>query len=223
MPRPIAILFFLSFSFHFCFGQISISTDSIYVESTANNPGFGNILLYNDYDEPKTIIWERDIICITEPWESYVMDENIAYAPPVGTYQLSIEPGDSTPLFVFILDQQMEGQAIIDLKLNVEGSDDSLATPRFYFNTTSCLTSTNDLAISNAIQFWPNPSRQYLSIESPIPTKVTIRNSLGQVVKYLFIREFESIDISTLRNGFFNLQFFDDEGNHLITRKFLKQ
>lgn len=194
----------------------------MYIESTMTSPGYGLVILYNNYDEEKTIVWERNINCISDSWLTYVQDEMLAYAPVVFTYQLPLAAGDSTFLLVNILDQGMPGEAIIELKLRESDQEECFASPRFYFNIEACLTTTETLDQAMWIKTGPNPSRDYLFVESPQEIHLNFFNAKGQMLKRVPAFGVQQIDISMFESGLYYMTIKNDAGKILDTRKLLK-
>ena len=222
MPKYLLILLCLIVTQWNLSAQITTSTDSMYIESTMTSPGYGLVILYNHYDEEKTIVWERNIDCISDTWLVYIQDEMIAYAPPVFTYQLPLAAGDSTFLLVSILDQGMPGEAIVELNLRESDQEEFFASTRFYFNIEACLTATETLDQAVDIKIGPNPSRDYLFVESPQIIHMEFFNANGQMLKKVTAFGTQQIDINTFESGLYYMTLKDDTGKILDTRKLLK-
>ena len=85
------------------------------------------------------------------------------------------------------------------------------------------LTNTNVVDLAEAIEFFPNPTSQFLNIQATIEVKtILISNMLGQEVKMISSPQLEtSINVSDLANGVYTISFITEQG--VWTKEFVKQ
>ncbi len=85
-------------------------------------------------------------------------------------------------------------------------------------------TSTNTIQLAQ-VKVYPNPASDYLIIENPDNELAIARitNAYGQLVKTVSLQRNQKIEVQDLANGFYFIQFQNEENQVIGTTRFIKQ
>jgi hypothetical protein len=165
----------------------------------------------NELPVVKQLVWVRNIIEITEDWESAICDKNACYLPIVSTMEFTLGPLEENILDVHVYPGGNDGYAIIEVIVTDKSDDENTVTGTYYFNrTVSSLTSER---LTNNIKMFPNPAsnRVYLE-EAGKVHQVEIFNMKGDRVHYSLLSGGNQLDVSGLITGSYIIRMYDGKG-----------
>ncbi len=160
--------------------------------------------------------WERNIIQITEGWETAVCDKNACYTPGVGTRQFEMAAQEEGTMDIHVYPNGVEGQAIIEITVTDTEDANSQAVGLYYFNTTPNST----LEVEKVkLRVYPNPSQGLFTVSNnSIADRVVIYNVAGRPVREFNHNNNKWYDITDLPRGTYFVRILDETKQTLVTR-----
>ncbi len=202
---------------------IVVAPDSVYM--TVASDVFevvGHAEWINTSDIAVTYQWTRQVQCKPTEWQSLICDENACYLPATHTNDITLEPGDTSKMDVHIRPNGVNGTAIVFVELYDIANPSNVVVTKFYYNTTTCTTGTNDVAIAQA-QLSPNPAATQFSIEEqPIEVKnVAIYSLQGQLIKSFAANSSARYDVADVAVGAYVVRTSGNDGSTLSVSRLM--
>ena len=143
--------------------QITITPIPVVVEGVAADAfeGIGHSTVKNLAGQLKSFTWERNVLEITDGWESAVCDKNQCYLPHVNSMSFELGPAEEGLLDVHVYPMGVEGSAVIEVTVTDDNNANQNATGVYYFNTTP--SGTLDVQ-RDRFRVYPNPSNGIFSL-----------------------------------------------------------
>lgn len=122
--------------------------------------------------------------------------------------------------------QTMGGTQVTTLKfkstsLGFGGGFTTSATVGGIYKYTGTLLSTDTFSANSKLAIWPNPAQNFIQFSGADVSKVQVTDLLGKQVLSQNVTIEKTLDVSTLTNGMYLVQAWDDNGA-VSTLKFLK-
>lgn len=163
--------------------------------------------LKNESEDTVTVSWKRNIIELTDGWETAVCDRNLCYLPTFEETSaetdtnLELLPGEESNFDIHVYPNGIEGAAIVDLIATDINDPNNTITGRYTFNQTT--TNTQFVTKSN-IKIYPNPSAQYISLtDATAVERLMVYNIVGRAVSSFRVDSSNQYDISNLPIGIY--------------------
>lgn len=190
--------------------DLDVSIPDIVAYSTVTNESTFNV----NYE------WVRTEIEITEGWTSAVCDKNQCYLYFVDSQEFSLAPGEEGTLDVHIYPDNIEGAAIIEVKVTDISNPDNTDTGLYLFNNTLGTAE----RLTNAIKIYPNPAPNELFIENPVEVElIEFYDIRGKLHLSSQVNGSMSIDISSLSSGNYIVRMWNENNDQVSTNLLMKQ
>lgn len=176
----------------------------------------------NKIPQLRNFKWTRNVIEMTDGWESAVCDQIQCYIPSVGEREIEIGPNASSVLDVHIYpNRQYTGYALIEMKVAYASDPNTNAFAYYIFD--SELSSTKELSHFQ-IEVYPNPSAGLFTVEDPTQVIHSLRvfDLAGKQLMNLEKGERQWINLSKLDAGNYWIQMMDKNGSALGTKMISK-
>jgi hypothetical protein len=86
------------------------------------------------------------------------------------------------------------------------------------FNTFNSATGLEESGRQTSFNFFPNPASEQLILETKQPTRITLQNSLGQIIMEILVNGKQSLSIQGIRAGIYFLQSSTETHKLLIVK-----
>jgi hypothetical protein len=189
----------------------SVNADSFEVK--------GKAILRNTASQTKRLVWQRNIVNMTNGWQALVCDINQCWtsAVSISPDTIVLAPNGTSNLDVYIRPNHISGAATIELKVTEVGNTTNTLTGRYLFSPTTGLRDYSKG--STGISIYPNPTTDYfmLSDHNDLIDKVVIYNIIGRQVKsYKAVDNFKYM-IYDLPEGIYIIRLLNGQGNTVKT------
>jgi len=189
--------------------DLDVSIADIVAYSTVTNESSFNV----NYE------WVRTEVEITEGWTSAVCDKNQCYLWFVDSQEFSLSPGEEGTLDVHVYPDDLEGAAIIEVKVTDVSNPNNTDTGLYLFNNTL---GTSE-RLSNAIALYPNPAEDQLFLENPDKVEfIEIYDIHGKVHLTSQVNGSASIDVSNLSSGNYIVRMWNANNEQVSTNLLMK-
>ena len=209
------LLYFAPFSL---FSQLSFNPNPVVVEDVASDDfeGVGDGFLIHEGSAEITVVWERNVIEITDGWDNAVCDKNQCYLPTVGTKQFIIGPNESANMDIHAYPNSLEGSAIIELIAKQVDDTSNVASCVYYFNATP----NGTIEINKEYYaIFPNPAKEAFTIKGDNNIdQVIIFNAAGKNIKTVQYEYNKWYDLGDVSNGTYFVRLTDKKGKLLATK-----
>lgn len=174
--------------------------------------------LKNTGDSERTVVWEKNIIEKTEEWDIAICDINNCYFPSVNSKSIILASNAESNIDVHAYPNQVEGYAIVEVKMYDSADTTVQVTGHYYFNYDP--NSSEEVTSGKKITLFPNPTRSTFALkeQTKATSEVIVINLLGQEMKRFDATIERSFDISTLPKGNYLVQVVDKEGRTQVTK-----
>ena len=195
---------------------ISGTTDDwdIVASSMVNNLSGNNL----------NLIWKRTNVNTPPEWKTAICDNNVCHGSSTDSFQFSLTAGSSGQLLVHFFLYNTPGNGSIQLTVYEVGNSSNMTTATY--DASAILAGINDGIIGEKISYFPNPAKNFLTVQFPTDYLETVElfNILGVRIKSFKTNGSNSLKISLteLSSGIYFLRFRNDEGK-VITRNFVKE
>ena len=190
--------------------DLDVSIPDIVAYATVTNESSFNV----NYE------WVRTEIEITEGWTSAVCDKNQCYLYFVDSQEFSLAPGEEGTLDVHIYPDNLEGAAIIEVKVTDIANPNNTDTGLYLFNNTLGTAE----RLSNALAVYPNPAVNQVFIENPGEVEyVEFFDIKGSMHLSKQINGNASIDISELAKGNYVVRMWNSSNQQISTNLLMKE
>jgi len=203
------LLLFLTFSVYLS-AQVTLkltepesSKTALSTEDDVTAKGF----IKNESDQTITVMWKRNVVQLTDGWDTAVCDKNLCYTPTYGETSeadgtnLVLAAGEESNFDIHVYPNGIEGTAIVELTATDVSNAENTVTGTFTFNQeTSTSTSTFSIA-KPSIKIYPNPTTNYISLSNEEYVKrLAIYNIVGRRVKLFnanYSNQYNVVDLPT--------------------------
>lgn len=158
-----------------------------------------------------TVKWERNVISLSDGWDTSVCDLHKCYGPDTGSSPenrpIVLAPGSTSNLDIYIYPNNVVGAAEIDVTITDLANGDNVLTGKYNIDTT---TPTSELFSKDDIQIFPNPAINAFQIKNDrLVRRVKIYNIIGKEVNnYSHIRGAQ-YDVVSYQKGIYIIRLFD--------------
>ncbi len=189
------------------------------------NDRAGHAVMTNNTNTTKTYLWERTILCSEGALEIRFCDWTGCYLPLVGEAEFTLEGNQSgaMDLHVILEDENVEGSALVEVKVTEVGNDTNTTTIVYEYN--ACTPSAvEDIEAATAIQLFPNPVKETFTLtENDVVDQVIVYDLLGKQIKAFNAADSNQYDISEFTPGIYMAKLLGDDKATLKTIKLLKR
>lgn len=223
------LLLFLFFSFSLS-AQVTLtltepdgSTTALSTDEDITAKGF----LKNESDDTLTIMWKRNIIKLTDGWETAVCDKNLCYLPFYGETSeadgthLILAPGEESNFDIHVYPNGNEGEAIVELTATDISNAENTVTGTFNFNQMS----TSTFSIQQPeIKIFPNPTTNYISLtDNHSVERLVIYNIVGRPVKLFDANRSNYYNVADLPTGMYLVRLMGEKDKTIKTVRLSKK
>ncbi len=162
--------------------QLTFTPDTIRVDDV--HPGdfeqVGYATVYNAGADTVTIRWIREIVQLTEGWQTAVCDRNFCHDPVVESEEVVVPAGDSTNMDVHVYPQGVKGTAAVRVSVvDLENPEDTL---RAVYLFSGALVDVNEVP-SIIVGLFPNPATEWFTVEAhPAAARIEVLTLEGKQV-----------------------------------------
>lgn len=199
------------------------STTALSTDEDITAKGF----LKNESDDTITVKWKRNIVKLTDGWETAVCDKNLCYLPFYGETSeedgtnLVLAPGEESNFDIHVYPNGVEGEAIVDLTATDVNDANNTVTGRFGFNQISTSTHSID---RQAIKVFPNPTTNFISLtEADQVERLVIYNIVGRPVKLFNANYSNQYNVSDLPTGMYLVRLMGNDDKTIKTVRLSKR
>ena len=192
------------------------------VNSTVHPDSFeirGKATLKNTSSQIKRVVWQRNIVSMTNGWQSLVCDINQCWTSGVSASPdtIVLAANGTSNLDAYIRPNQISGSATIELKATEVGNSTNSVTGRYLFTTT---TNTREVSkSSNSFKIYPNPTTDYfmLNDDGDVVSRVVIYNIIGRQVRSYNVVDNYKYSVNDLPEGIYIVRLLNNSGNTVKT------
>lgn len=223
------LLFFLTFSIYLS-AQVTLkltepegSTTALSSEDDVTAKGF----IKNESDQTITVKWKRNVVQLTDGWDTAVCDKNLCYTPTYGETSeadgtnLVLAAGEESNFDIHVYPNGLEGSAIVELTATDVTNAENTVTGTFNFNQET--TSTFSLAKPD-IKIYPNPTVNYISLSNEeYVERLAIYNIVGRRVKLFNANYSNQYDVVDLPTGMYLVRLIGENDKTIKTVRLSKK
>jgi len=229
--KQILLLFFLTFSFYLS-AQVTLkltepegSTTALSTEEDVVAKGF----IKNESDNTITVKWKRNIVQLTDGWDTAVCDKTLCYQPAYGETSeadgtnLVLAAGEESNFDIHVYPNGLEGSAIVELTATDVTNAENTVTGTFNFNQATTSTSTVSIAKPD-IKIFPNPTTNYISLSNEAYVeRLAIYNIVGRRVKLFEANYSNQYDVVDLPTGMYLVRLIGADDRTIKTVRMSKK
>lgn len=202
--------------------QVSLTITPGIVNSSVHPDSFeirGKATLKNTSSQTKRVVWQRNIISLTNGWQSLVCDINQCWTSGVNASPdtIVLAANGTSNLDAYIRPNQISGSATIELKATEVGNAANTVTGRYLFTTT---TSSREVSKNNStLKIYPNPTTDYfmLTDDADIIERVVIYNIIGRQVRNYTVGNNVKYWVNDLPEGYYIVRLLNSSGSTVKT------
>jgi hypothetical protein len=218
MQKYLLLLFLCLFAWQLP-AQVSLEPQQVIVSGVSPDStqaiGYGRVK--NNADETRTYRWVRTIRSLSEGWETAVCDTNLCYLPFVDSMEFDLSAQLEANLNVYVYPNELEGSAIVEVKVVDVNNPEYTANAVYYFNDTP--SSLRKKTSYSKLQVYPNPTRNIFQVsDNEIVGQVVLFNLLGRQLKTFSYIPGDLYRLDYLPKGTYLVQLRDRQGQTLVTR-----
>ncbi len=213
------LLFFLLLSAGQLSAQVTLDPQQIVVAEVSpdSTQVIGYSRVKNNADATRTYRWVRTVRSLSEGWETAVCDTNLCYLPHVDSMEFELSAQLEANLNVYVYPNELEGSAIVEVKVFDVDNPEHSATAVYYFNEAPSNTPKRNR--HRNLQVYPNPTRNIFQVsDNEIVGRVILFNLLGRPLKTYSYVPGDLYRLDELPKGTYLVQLQDREGRVLVTR-----
>jgi hypothetical protein len=204
---------------------ISLRLTPMAQTTTVNKDSFEVVLkakLRNVSPRQKTVVWTRSYEQISNGWESAICDKNACWARRVETQPLVLAAGEESNLDVHLYPNNVNGAAIVRVRVVDQDSAANTVTGRYGFNLPVAVKETAD-AYPNII-IYPNPTPQYFWVKDAqnLVAEAVVFDVNGREIAH-FANNGQQMPIGQLAAGSYFVGLFDAKNGLLKVVRLVKQ
>ena len=177
-------------------------------------------------DTTVTVKWKRNVIALTDGWETAVCDKFLCYLPnieetPDADFYLVLEPGGESNFDVHVYPFGMEGAAIVEVTATDVNNPENTITGRYEFNQNTTSTTT---VYKPEIKIYPNPTVNFISLtDSDYVERLVIYNIVGRPVKIFNANYSNLYNVIDLPTGMYLVRLMDENDKTIKTVRLSKK
>lgn len=211
----------LVFGFQSAMAQLEVNPTPVEVTGSASQfEMVGYSFVINNGPDTTFCTWYRNVVAMTDGWESAVCDKNICHSWPVSFASFWLAPGEQGTLDVHAYPLNNVGSAIIEVSVVDDNNVDNNALGVYYFNES---VSVPEL-LNHAIALFPNPATDFVQIEDGNEVmNIEFFDLSGKKVLSSNLNNSNAVNISSLSTGTYVARMFDAEGNMKSSNVLMKQ
>lgn len=202
--------------------QVTLTLTPAIVNTSVNSDSFeikGKSVLKNTANQTKRFVWQRNILSMTNGWQSLVCDANQCWTSTVNVSPdtLVLAANGTSNLDVYIRPNRILGAATIELKVSEVGNATNTLTGRYLFSPITPVREYSKTSVG--IRVYPNPTTDYfmLADNTDVVDKVVIYNIIGRQMKsYKAIDNFK-YTVNDLPEGIYIIRLLNNNGNTVKT------
>lgn len=179
---------------------------------TSEAPTIAKATLTNTSEaDTLTVMWQRNIISLSDGWNTSVCDMHKCYGPDTESSPenrpVELIPGATSNLDIYIYPNSVAGSAEIDVTVTDLANGDNTLVGKYIIDTT---TPTSELFVGGDIQIFPNPAVNAFQLKNDKSVRrVKIYNIIGKEVNnYSHIRGAQ-YDVVGYQKGIYIIRLFD--------------
>ena len=199
--------------------QLSLESDTLRVGIDNDADVVAKNIVINGSGEQLTFTWERNIVSITDGWQTAVCDVNQCWLPSVGDRNFGLLGNSEGTLDVHVYPGgNTEGSALIEV--NVFQTDDTTnAVTAVYIFDSSITTNTNEPQRLD-FKVFPNPTTGLFSIEGTDGRAevLEVYSTTGRLLTRYHVQENNWYDLANLGGGNYLIRLTDRDGQQLGTK-----
>ena len=218
------LLGLILFFFSVCAGfsqDLSLSPNPASATVNANDTDVpAKATLKNNTDRTLELRWIRNVINISQGWETAVCDFNLCYNPNVDSMTLTLGAGEESNMDIHIYPNGVVGEAKIELTVKEVGVDTNFVKGMYLFNVTTPV----KVATFEDISLYPNPTSEYFQISSTeVVAKLEVFDLFGDKHKTYYAYKNKSYFIGDLANGMYLVRMLDVNNRVIKTLRLNKR
>jgi len=168
----------------------------------------------NQSEETKDYVWEREIIELTDGWETAVCDLNLCHLSFVDDATFTLAGNSAGTMDVHVYPNGNSGAAIVSVRVTNVDDDEDFAEGMYYFN--QALSAPERL--SNALKIYPNPVVDEFFVEGGENVeRLEIFDISGKLIKEFAQSRVNSFSVSELEGGNYIVRMWDNNNRQLST------
>lgn len=200
----------------FAVGQTAIEPPVVAIEGItlvdSDVAAYSEVL--NQSDEAKDYMWERDVIELSEGWETAVCDLNLCHLSFVEEATFTLGANSAGTLDVHVYPNGVSGAAIVAVKVTNVNDEEDFAEGMYYFN--QALSAPERL--DNALKIYPNPAVDEFFVEgSENLERLEIYDVSGKQVKEFIGGSMNVFSVSDLDGGNYIVRMWDNSNRQIST------
>lgn len=222
MQQYLLLIFLVLFTWQLP-AQVTLDPQQIVVSEVSpdSTQVIGYSRLKNNADATRTYRWVRTIRSLSEGWETAVCDTNLCYLPYVDSMEFELSAQLEANLNVYVYPNNLEGSAVVEVKVVDVDNPDYSATAVYYFNEAP--SSTRKRESYHKLKVYPNPTRNIFQVsDNEIVGRVILFNILGRPLKTYSYVPGDLYRLDEFPKGTYLVQLQDREGRVLVTRALSK-
>ena len=218
------LLFILIATFGFtASAQVAIAPAPVVVAgiTVADADVVAHSLMTSNASEEKTYRWLREVISITDGWQSAICDKNACYFPNEDSKEVTFTAGEEGTMDVHVYPNGLEGEALIKITITDVADSTISASNLYYFNMTPSATTNID---KNQIHLYPNPTSGIFAITTnDLVKELFVYNLTGRAVRHFDAVTSRNYDIESLPRGNYIVRMIGKDGLTLTTKLLQKE
>ncbi len=218
--KQILHLIFFSLLFFQLPAQVSLVLDATVISQigTKNDDAIiAQATVKNESSETKLILWQRNVLSLTEGWGTAICDKNICYDPSIDAFEFELTAGETGTINVYGYPGGIEGRAKVELTLTDSADPNNTVSATYDVRSEGVVTSTNNISKSD-IKIYPNPTAQYIStMDGSDVDQLIVYNIVGRPVKKFKANNDNQYDVSQLPIGIYLVRLFNKREQTLKT------
>lgn len=163
----------------------------------------------------------RNIVNISDKWETSICDKNLCHDPVVDSVEFDLAPAEKATLNVYIFPFQTAGTATIELF--AKSLTQTNLTAQGYYSFRSATSATEETAIAR-MRLYPNPAAEFFTLEGEVKAaSLQVLNFQGQLLRGFAYQSNEWWPVSDLPKGVYVIQLTDRHGRVIGRWPLVKQ
>ncbi len=219
MKKILLLLFIFSLSLQLT-AQVTlvIESESSSIEgSKEEDEIIAKTTILNNSSEMKTVLWERNILSLSEGWETSFCDKNVCYNPDIDAFEFDLDSMEQAEVSVYgypkgfdRAGEGIDGATTVEIKFTDAGDPNNTVTGTFDVQTEGFTTTSTRFASKPNIKIYPNPTSQYISLtEATNVNRLMVYNIVGRPVKSFWANTSNQYDVSNLPIGIYLVRLMD--------------
>lgn len=179
--------------------------------------GVGYATITNQTEDTLTLVWERNVLDITDGWASAICDRNLCHFPSVGSEVFEAPPNEALRLDVHVYPQGVAGSAVVEVKVYDQNDESTATTGLYYFNTEPSSTTTE--VARDRFRVYPNPTPGLFSVSGgQLAERIEVYSLTGKRVASFASVLDNQYDIRRLPRGSYLVQLVGENGRIVATK-----